>query len=160
MDDALRRIKEGGGDAGVAATDLNACPACAGGAKAELYDGCFKLKQRKDTGQPHGPPLATSLIGSPSYDAETNEIVDLEMQRMRNFRHDTLKIPRARPADEPSDCPPMASTSSSKTSSRKHLTTGLHAGVCRHNVLCSRTACRIDTVSCYVTVFLIQEVAF
>ena len=149
IDDAVRQQLESGGVDGSSATDLNACPACSKGVKALHCDACFKLRQRNDTGQPHGAPLSQSVIGVPTYDEETGEIVDKEMERFRSWRHDILRIPKGKQmmADPSGLCNSFASEASTKAASRKHKTTALHASVCRHNVLCTKTASRVDTVS-------------
>ena len=142
MSSALKAREDLGGD-----VDLEACQACDECVHSMHYDGCFKLRNRQDTGNAHGAPLAPSLF-SPEWDADKNELLlNPEMRAFRKWRHGAMKVPKGKERAEESPCPPMASTSSTKAASRKHKFTGVHAGVCRHNMLCTSTACLIDTVS-------------
>jgi len=143
-DAILRKQAESGED--LCQIDLRECPACSGaqGIRGILHcDGCFKFKQRDHASSVHGAPLSRSIFGvslTPAWGLKNEQF-----EKFRFWRINTLKIPTSKQDPAPSNCPDLRSVSAQKASSKNLSVTGLHMGVCRHNISNHRVALVIDT---------------
>ena len=141
---AVKENFNSGGDAGNQAVNLLQCPACSQGCVGLHVDGNFKLKQRGHTGSAHGAPLTHSAVGSKVvYDSENGS---LRCEEMTTFRHCRTEMGITSTSIPNGACNDFrAGNGAQKSSSNTHNITGVHLGVCRHNVSNDGVSQVIDT---------------